>query len=249
MHETTGTITTPDGEAGLFIARPDGDGPFPVVIFFHHGPGFDEGSKDAVRMIAEQGYYVAALDRYWREEPWLELDMAKAMAEGPNSDDMKRLFALVRGTTDEMVESDVTALLEHLKKDPAARRGRMGAIGYCIGARSVLRTMQNHPDTVVAGSALHPSLCTTEDPDSPHLGISSFPGYLYVGFGSEDKMQSPEANKPLIAAANGLGDRGKAEIHDGADHGFAVPRSRSYHEGAASRSYSETFAMFGKALA
>ena len=37
-------------------------------------------------------------------------------------------------------------------------------------------------------------------------------------------MQSADANKPFIDATNEMSDgRGLAEIHEGADHGFAVP--------------------------
>jgi carboxymethylenebutenolidase len=108
--------------------------------------------------------------------------------------------------------------------------------------------MANHPETVVAGVGLHPSFCTTEDPDSPHLAVSSFAGHLYIGFGADDKMQSPEANKPLIEAVESLGDRGTVEIHEGADHGFAVPQGRGYNEAAASRSYEQAFSVFRRAL-
>lgn len=37
------TITTDDGDMGVVARHPDGD--FPVVSFFHHGPGLDEGSR------------------------------------------------------------------------------------------------------------------------------------------------------------------------------------------------------------
>ena len=57
----------------VHVVKPDGDGPFPVVLFFHHGPGFDEGSKQLVQTIADRGYYVAAIDRYHRFEPWAQL--------------------------------------------------------------------------------------------------------------------------------------------------------------------------------
>ena len=33
-----------------------------------------------------------------------------------------------------------------------------------------------------AGVGLHPSFCTTEDPDSPHLAVPSSTGSLYIGF-------------------------------------------------------------------
>jgi dienelactone hydrolase len=61
-------------------------------------------------------------------------------------------------------------------------------------------------------------------------------------------MQSAEMNKPLTDAVTELGDRGTFEIHEGANHGFAVP-GPAYHEAAASRSYEQALALFGKGLA
>ena len=134
-------------------------------------------------------------------------------------------------------------------KETAAREAPMGCIGFCIGARSVLRTIANHPDEFTAGVALHPSFCTTADPDSPHLGVATYKGHLYVGFGSEDKMQSAADNTALIDATNAMSDgRGLAEIHQGADHGFAVPGG-SHHKAAADRSYEKALEIFGKAVA
>ena len=225
------------------VARPDGEGPFPVIVFFHHGPGFDEGSEQLVRMIADHGYFVAAIDRYHRFEPWAKFDPA-AMRD-PQSPERARLTDMLFGTTDDLVEEDVAALLEDLRAEPAARAdGPMGCIGYCIGARSVLRTMANHPDVFLAGVGLHPSFCATGDDDSPHLAVPSLPGQLYIGIGEIDRTQSVEMNKPLIAAVDQLGDRGTVEVHPGADHGFAVPGSPAYQEAAASRSYEHAFRLF-----
>jgi carboxymethylenebutenolidase len=228
--------------------RPDGDGPFPVVVFFHHGPGFDEGSDEAVQMIADAGFYVAALDRYWRHEPWITFDMAKLRSPEEPNPERDRFMSVITGTTDEHVEDDVRALLAEFEQDPAARRDRMGCVGYCIGARSVIRTMATHPDGFVAGVGLHPSFCVTDEPNSPHESVPSIKGHLYVGIGAADQSSSPEQNKPLIDAVSELGDRGTVEIHDGADHGFAVPRSPSYHEAAATRSYDQALALFRKVL-
>ena len=233
----------------VHVAKPDGDGPFTVVVFFHHGPGFDEGSKQLVQMIADRGYYVAAIDRYHRFEPWVSFDLSKA--RDPNLDpnpERERMMKMLFGTTDDQVEEDVSALLADLRSEPAAREGAMGCIGYCIGARSVLRTMANHPDVFLAGVGLHPSFCATDDADSPHVAVPSLPGFLYIGIGEADQMQSVEMNKPLIDAVGELGERGTVEIHPGADHGFAVPGSPAYHEAAASRSYDQAFAIFERAF-
>ena len=247
MIEEQRTIAVDGGEIGLEVVRPDGDGPFPVVVFFHHGPGFDPGSKEAMRLLAGAGYLVAAPDRYWRFEPWLFLDMAKARAEGRDSPTAKRFFEIFAGTTDDMVAADRDAVIEHLRGDPAARVDRIGTIGYCIGARSAVLAMADRPDLVAAAVALHPSLCTTDQPDSPHLRVPALTGGVYVGFGSEDRSQPVDANGPFIDAVRALDD-GVVEIHEGADHGFGVPDTAGYHEAAATRSYEMALDLYARTL-
>lgn len=241
------TITTSDGEMGVVVSRPDGEGPFPVVLFFHHGPGLDEGSKQAIQTISDAGYYVIAPDRYYRFGRFLAMDMRHAMAPDADPAERERFMEIFNGTTDDHVECDVQAILDYLKTDPAARPAPMGCIGYCIGARSVLRTIGAHHSQFAVGILLHPSFCVTGDEDSPHLVVDGFGGYIYVGIGAEDQMQSAEMNKPLIDAVGELGEHGLAEVHAGANHGFAVP-GPAYHESAASRSYEEALDMLRSGL-
>lgn len=239
MQTRTETITAPSGPMGVHVVRPDGDGPFPVVVFFHHGPGLDEGSKQTMARIAEWGYYVVTHDRYHRAEPWYTM---KSWEDA----EMKKMFGLVLGTSEEEVAEDLGALLAWLPSDPAARGGAMGVVGYCIGARSVLCTIRDRGEQFRAAMGLHPSFCTTDAPDSPHLAVPSYTGSLYIAFGSADQMQPASANGPLIEATNAL-DKGEAEIHDGADHGFGV-FGRAYHEAAADRSYDRAKVMFDREL-
>ena len=250
MTEQMLSVPTPDGDMGAYVRRPDGDGPFPVIVYFHHGPGLDGGSKESMQLLADAGYYVVSPDRYHRDGEWLVFDPAQMRSGTPEGDKVReKMFGVLMATSDDMVESDLKALLAALESDPAARKAPMGVIGFCIGARSVLRTIANHPDVFTAGVALHPSFCTTADEDSPHLGVASYTGRLYVGFGADDKMQSPEANTAFIDATNAMsGGRGLAEIHDGADHGFAVPGG-AYHKGAAERSYEQALETFAIAVA
>jgi carboxymethylenebutenolidase len=152
------------------------------------------------------------------------------------------------GTTEDMVDRDLRAVLDHLERDPAARNGALGCIGYCIGARSVVVMAARFNDRFAAGVGMHPSFCTTDQPDSPHLLVPQINGSLYVAFGSEDKMQSPEANVPFIDAVRAMPEgRGDADILDGANHGFAVP-GPAYHEDAAKTAYAKAFERFAAAL-
>jgi carboxymethylenebutenolidase len=239
MNSRTETISSPSGAMGVHIVRPEGDGPFPVVVFFHHGPGLDEGSKQTMARIAEWGYYVVSPDRYHRAESWYTM-------KSRDGEEMAKMFGYIMSTSEADIDEDLGALLEWLPSDPAAGTGAMGCVGYCIGARSVVCTISSRGDLFRAGVGLHPSFCTTDDADSPHLGVPAYTGSLYIGFGSADAMQPASANMPLIDATNALA-KGEAEIHDGADHGFAV-FGHAYHEAAADRSYERAKAMFDREL-
>ena len=239
MHTQTETIDTPSGPMGVHVVRPDGDGPFPVVVFFHHGPGLEQGSKDTMERIADWGYYVVTHDRYHRDTKWYVM--------GERTDEeIQKMFSLIMNTGEELVSADLEALLVWVASDPAARGGAMGCIGYCIGARSALVTMAERGDLFRACVGLHPSFCTTDQLDSPHLAVPSYTGSLYIGFGSEDQSQPASANGPLIEFTNAL-DNGEAEVHDGADHGFGV-YGRAYHQAAADRSYERVKMMFDREL-
>ncbi len=239
MLTRTETITSPSGPMGIHVVRPEGDGPFPVVVSFHHGPGLEQGSKDTMARIAEWGYYVISHDRYHRSEAWYTM-------ASRSDDEIKKMFGLITDTTEDQVAEDLGAVLDWLPSDPAASAGPMGCIGYCIGARSVLRTITDRGDQFRAGIGLHPSFCTTDQPDSPHLGVPSYTGSLYIGFGSADTMQPASDNTALIEFTNAL-EKGEAEIHDGADHGFGV-LGPSYHQAAGDRSYERTKVMLAREL-
>ncbi|HMJ74844.1 MAG TPA: dienelactone hydrolase family protein [Iamia sp.] len=242
MIEQWDILDTPDGPMGLYVVRPDGDEALPAVVSFHHGPGLDDGSKEAMARIAGWGYVVVSHDRYHRDGEWIVMDMRT-----PSEEDRNRFFEIFLGATDERVAADLDVVLAFLDGDPGVRPGPMGCVGYCIGGRSVLRALAAHPDRFRSGVALHPSRCTTDEADSPHLSIPSLTASLYVGFGAEDTSQSPADNQDMIGLVDAR-PTGEVEIHDGAVHGFAVP-GRSYHPAAADRSYDRARALFAAALA
>ena len=182
---------------------------------------------------------MVTFDRDHRAETWYTM-------QSRSGEEMKKMFGLVLGTSEAQVAEDLGAVLGWLPSDPAARGGAMGCIGYCIGARSSLCTIGDRGQQFRAAVGLHPSFCTTEDADSPHLAVPSYTGSLYIGFGSADQMQPASANGPLIEATNALA-KGEAETHDGADHGFGV-YGPAYHDAAADRSYERTKVMFDREL-
>ncbi|HET6952649.1 MAG TPA: dienelactone hydrolase family protein, partial [Acidimicrobiales bacterium] len=125
MIDEARTVATPDGDMGVVVVRPDGDGPFPVVVLFHHGPGLDDGIRQALLVFARAGYLVAAPDRYHRHGSFLTVDVARLIAGDLDAEASRRFREMAGGVTDAMVESDLVALLDHLAADPAARGAPM----------------------------------------------------------------------------------------------------------------------------
>ena len=109
MIEQTHTLTTADGPMGLYLVRPDGDEPLPAIVSFHHGPGLDDGSKEAMARIAEWGYVVVSHDRYHRDGEWVMLNMRASTDE-----ERQRAFEIFLGASDERVAADLDLSLIHI---------------------------------------------------------------------------------------------------------------------------------------
>jgi carboxymethylenebutenolidase len=247
MIEEILTIPTPDGNMSAVAKRPEGSGPFPVVVLFHDGPGVRPSTHDVVRRVAEAGYYVVSPDRYHRNGQFVHMEPEELFALSQDSPEFKSFMGMLMGTSDDMVRSDLNALLGYLAADPAARPAPMGCIGYCIGARSVLRAMADHPDIFKAGVGMHPSFCVTKDDDSPHLGVAKSSGSFYYAWGEADRMQPVAAAGPLLQEFDKLGSRAAYDIYSGADHGFAVSGG-NYHPEAADKAYAKALELFAATL-
>ncbi|TCK26791.1 dienelactone hydrolase family protein [Pseudonocardia endophytica] len=247
MIEKDLTVATADGPMTVAVRRPDGDGPFPVVVVFHDGPGLREDVHDVTRTLADAGYYAVLPDLYHRIGPRISFDMA-GVGQGPGSPEFERLMAAVGSLDDDAVLADTSALLAVVADDPAAGDGVKGAMGFCVGARLTFRLLASDPDGFAAGATMHPSFCVTDDPDSPHRSISSISAELFVAFGAADTLAPLELNEPLRDELGRPPVRASVEIFDGADHGFMFARLPAHHEHAASVSWERTLALFDRAL-
>ena len=245
MHEEL-RIETGDGAMTTFVAHPDEGGPFPVVVVFMDALGLRDELLGLGRRIADQGYYAVVPDLYYRFGDGITFDATKL--RDPGSDEMQRMFGTIQRLNDEMVMADTRAILEHLEGNPVAGGGPMGAVGFCLGGRLVVRALTNMPEVFAAGSALHPSFIVAEGDDSPHLELHKCRGELYVGLGAADQFQPPEAFGPAQTELDRHGVAHEVEVHDAADHGFMIPGAPAFQEAAAERSWERTFELFRRTL-
>jgi carboxymethylenebutenolidase len=121
MPIQTSTVTFPTDTYMLsaYLARPEGDGPFPGVIVIHEIFGLSENIMDIARRFANEGYAALAVDLF----------------AGRN-----RTVCMFRFMSGMLLNSlhhggikDLKTTLDYFSTQPFVDPQRVGAIGFCMG--------------------------------------------------------------------------------------------------------------------
>ena len=242
MIDRNETVNTGDGTMDVFITRPEGDGPFPVVVQLMDGLGMREELHGHARRVAGWGYCVVAPDLFYRQGLKGPLDFG-------NPDSRDRIMAAIGGLTAQMVKADVEAALALVEGDPAIRPGVIALHGYCMGGKLTLELAQAMGDKVACGASLHPGGLATDAPASPHRHLDRVSAELYFGIADQDAMATPEQMAELETALKAAGVTYQLEWHPGALHGYMMPsRTELYNEQAAEKAWGRMEALFARCL-
>jgi carboxymethylenebutenolidase len=247
MVENRLVVPTADGPMTALIWRPDGDGPCPVVVAYHAGPGLGEDIYSTARRFADEGYFAVVPDLYHREGEMISFDMAE-LAKGPDSPELHRLMGVITRSTVQRMVADTAALVDALRDEPDASDGAKACIGFCHTARTVIGVMAERPGEFVAGAIMHPSFAVVDAPDSPHLLVKDIQGEIYAGFGAVDEIAPLSVQQPLIDELQKLGSRAVIEVHAHGGHGFLWPGTPAYDADAAQSAWERTREMFARGL-
>jgi carboxymethylenebutenolidase len=224
MIEQEQKLETDEGTMGVFIARPDGDGPFPAVIQIMDALGMREELREHARRVASWGYYVLSPDLFYRFG-----------LKAPLSTDekgMKTIMDAVKALTDERVVSDVKAVLEFAQRDNAASIKKIGIYGYCMGGRLALVLAEALGPHITASASVHPGW--VKDQPKPHLALDHVQAELYFGIADNDQMATREDMAALERGLVARRIRYQLEWHPGAFHGFMMPSRSDVYDAATS---------------
>ena len=242
MPDRIENLQTADGTMEVFVTYPEGPGPFPVVLQLMDGLGMREELRDHARRTASWGYYVLSPDLFYRWGLKGPLDFA-------NPEGRDKIMGALRNLSEEKVSSDVSAALAIADKEPAARKGKIGVYGFCMGGKFTLVMSELLGDRVAAGASIHPGGLVTEDQSSPHLNVPKIKGELYFGIADNDPTATPEQMEELEKALKAAGVHYQLEWHPGAAHGYMMPsRTELYHEGAAEKVWGRMEDLFARTV-
>ena len=201
---STVTNTTIPGHNGgpdvrAFVAKPQGNGPFPVVIMIHEFFGLNESIVGKAIGLAENGYLVVAPDTF----------------RGSITAWIPRAIYQVVTTKPEQVNQDLDTVYAWIKSQPNVATDHIGIVGFCYGGRTSL-TYSLHNDQLAATVIFYGSPVT--DPQV----LESLPGPVLGIFGGEDSSIPIEDVRAFKTALDQAGIPNEVTIYEGQPHAFVT---------------------------
>jgi carboxymethylenebutenolidase len=233
-------VTTPDGVADAYLARPD-DGEHPGVLFVVDAYGLRPQIEQMADRIAARGYVVLAPNVFYRAGRAPVVSLEGIDDPERRSEVFGRVMPLVRGLTTERIVADGAAYLDKLEE--VGGRGPAAITGYCMGGRVAWRIAAAYPERVAALAGFHVGGLVTDADDSPHLSAAALDAEVYLAFADNDRSATPEQIAEVERALDGAGVRSRSEVYEGAAHGYTMADTPAYDEASAERHFAELFAL------
>lgn len=226
------TIPTRDGSFSAYVARPEGEGPWPAVVVIQEIFGVNAVMRGTCDRLAGEGYLAVCPDLFWRLEPGIDItDQTQAEWD-------QAMGYLQRFDTDKGIE-DIRATIDFVRDRPECD-GKVGAVGYCLGGKlAFLTAARTDADAVVSYYGIGLQAIVGEAEKMAHP--------LMMHIAEEDAYFPKEAQAVVIGA---LKDHPQVTLHTypGRDHAFARPGGAHYDAQAAQLANERTAAFFKRYL-
>jgi carboxymethylenebutenolidase len=232
-------IQTEDGAMNTFITHPEEEGPHPIVIFLMDAPGKREEIHDMARRLGTAGYYVMLPNLYYRRVR--EYFIEKSSRE--------KMYSHMDSLSNAMVCEDIEFLIDFASKDPAARDGKLGCVGYCMSGPFAFAAAAAFPERIAASASFHGVRLYIEGPTSPHLDAHKVDGEMYFGCAETDGHAPHQMINDLEAYLSSVDINSRVEWYPDTEHGFVFPlRTGKYHKAASERHWERLLAMYKRCL-
>ncbi|GIF25183.1 carboxymethylenebutenolidase [Actinoplanes tereljensis] len=247
MQTTTVQVPTADGTAEAYLVQPDGDGPFPGVLFFMDAFGLRPRLAEMAERIAERGYAVLVPNLFYRNASGPLITPEELADPEKRGAAFGRLGPMMQALTAERVAADTGSYLDFFAAQPGVSDEPVVLVGYCMGGRNGLRAIAAHPDRIKALGSFHAGGVVTDAEDSPHLAVGSITGEVYFGHADNDGSMTPDQIKALEAALDEAGVTYRSELYEDAPHGYTMSDTAMYHQPSELRHWTELFALLERA--
>lgn len=241
-------VTTDDGTADAYLAHPDGDGPFPAVLFYMDAFGLRPHLRSMADRLAAAGYAVLVPNVFYRVGPAPVIDLPEYIDPRARPELFEKIMPMLRSLTPDALMRDADAYLRFLADSPLTADGPVGVTGYCMGAGLALRTAGTYPDRVAAAAGFHGAQLASEADDSPHLLADRVTAELYFAHADQDTSMPAEQIERLEKALTAAGVTHRCEVYEGAHHGYTQADTAMYSADATQRHWVALLDLFSRTL-
>jgi carboxymethylenebutenolidase len=213
-----GVNGAPDVRA--YVAKPQGEGPFPTVIMIHEFFGLNESIVGKADLLAEEGYLVIAPDTF----------------RGSTTAWVPRAIYQVISTKSEDVNADLDSVYAWLGSQPDVDSSRTAIVGFCYGGRTSL-TYSLHNNQLAATVIFYGS------PETDAATLQKLPGPVLGIFGGADQSIPVEEVDAFDAALTEAGVPHEITIYEGQPHAFVEDVEGIQAGGAQGEAWSQMLAF------
>jgi len=241
------TIRTGDGDCPVCPAHvftPDGAGPWPAAIMYMDAGGIRPTALEMAGRLAESGFVVLLPDLFYRFGAYGPL-VPEEVFKG---DVMAILGPLMATTGNDKAATDTKSYIAYLDSRPDVKRGRFGAVGFCMGGGMAITSAATYPDRFAAAASFHGGNLATDAPTSPHRFAARLQAELYIAAAENDAHYPADMAERFEASLQDAGVPYRAETYLGAAHGWMMPDFPVYNRTAAERGWSALLALFKRTL-
>jgi carboxymethylenebutenolidase len=222
--ENIAHVTVPGVNGGpyvrAYVAKPEGQGPFPTVIMIHEFWGLNESITGKADLLAEEGYLVIAPDTF----------------RGSTTGWVPRAIFQVISNRPENVNTDLDSVYAWLEAQPDVDPERIAIAGFCYGGRTSL-AYSLHNNRLAATVIFYGS------PETDPAILKNLPGPVLGIFGGADQSIPVEQVSAFDAALTEAGIPHEVTIYEGQPHAFVEDVQGIQAGGAQGEAWSQMLAF------
>ena len=227
--ENIANVTIPGTNGGpdvrAYVAKPEGQGPFPTVIMIHEFWGLNESITGKVDLLAEEGYLVIAPDTF----------------RGSTTGWLPRAIYQVVSSKPENINADLDSVYAWLESQLDVDPDRIAIAGFCFGGRTSL-AYSLHNNQLAATIIFYGS------PETDPVILKALPGPVLGIFGEVDRSIPVEQVNAFDAALTEAGVPHEITIYDGQPHAFVQNAEGIQAGGAQGEAWNQMLAFLEENL-
>ena len=227
--EAVANLTIPgtngNPEVRAYVAKPEGEGPFPTVVMIHEFWGLNGSIISLADLLAEEGYFVIAPDTF----------------RGSTTSWVPRAIYQVITNDAENVNADLDSVYAWLSAQPGVDANRVAIAGFCYGGRTSL-AYSLHNNQLAATVIFYGS------PETDPEILKTLPGPVLGIFGGADQSIPVEQVKAFDAALDEAGVPHEITVYDGQPHAFVEDAEGVQAGGAQGEAWDQMLAFLEENL-